>query len=216
MEKFHKPRKDRNKDKKKNYDSDEDGGKANFKKRNRNRNNRDKYKKFDKDDENYKQEKNSKLKFYIDEKGRKKYDFSGGNINDKKESNKSNTNLSLNEEKKKLIFPPADERTFLKKRDESELVDVEKFKGMILPVSNDTNNTLNAKNKKEIDEKISALGVFIPAENKEAHRGDVFYCKTCDCVLKDNSAYIEHLNGKKRELFFQYFLNFFTKKIYIY
>lgn len=24
-----------------------------------------------------------------------------------------------------------------------------------------------------------------------------FYCKTCDCVLKDNVTYYDHLNGKK-------------------
>jgi len=25
----------------------------------------------------------------------------------------------------------------------------------------------------------------------------VFYCKTCNCTLQDNQAYLDHLNGKK-------------------
>lgn len=199
MEKFHKNKKDKNKEKKKHIDSD-DEGQQKKRKRNRTRDrDRNKFKK-NKDNNNANNDNNEenkskgKLKFHIDEKGRKRYDFSGTNAH---ESKKDSNNLSLNEEKKKLIFPPADERTFLKPRDESEIVDVEKIKGMILTASKQ-DSTLNAKNKKEMDEKVSALGVFVPAENKDAHRGDVFYCKTCDCVLKDNAAYIEHLNGKKR------------------
>ncbi|KAJ1911467.1 U4/U6.U5 snRNP associated protein, partial [Tieghemiomyces parasiticus] len=26
-----------------------------------------------------------------------------------------------------------------------------------------------------------------------------FYCKVCDCVLKDNVAYLDHINGKKHQ-----------------
>jgi len=193
MEKFNKGKRDKSKVRKNYSDSDDEG---NFKKKSRHRNkNNFKHKKNEEREDN----KSGKLKYFIDEKGRKRYDFSGGQANDntKKDQTKS-TSLSLNEHKKQLIFPPADERTFLKGRDESEIVDVEKFKGMILPVSK-VENTLNSKNKKELDEKISALGVFMPSDNKEEHKVDVFYCKTCDCVLKDNSAYIEHLNGKKRK-----------------
>lgn len=180
----------KHKDKKKEkfYDSDsEHGGK--FKKKFK----KDKHK--DKGDK-----KDGKLKYYIDEKGRKRYDFSGMNLGElKNEASKTNT-LGLNEEKKTLIFPPADERTFLKPRDESELVDVKQIKGMVLPIAK-VDNTLNTKNKKVLDEKIAALGVLQVTEDKEAHKGDVFYCKTCQCALKDNAAYTEHLNGKKRKVY---------------
>ncbi len=201
MENFHKNKKEKQKGKKHHNDSDDEG---NQKKRKRNRTrdrDRNKFKKNkDNNNDNNNEENKSKgkLKFHIDEKGRKRYDFSGTNQHEaKKEQNKNGNNLGLDEDKKKLIFPPADERTFLKPRDDGEIVDVEKIKGMILPAAK-SYSTLNAKNKKEMDEKISALGVFVPTESNDAHRGDVFYCKTCDCVLKDNAAYIEHLNGKKR------------------
>lgn len=27
-----------------------------------------------------------------------------------------------------------------------------------------------------------------------------FYCKSCDCVLKDSQAYLDHINGRKRKM----------------
>ena len=65
-----------------------------------------------------------------------------------------------------------------------------------------TDQTLNQRNQKIINDKINAMGVVQVPQEKDVHKGDVFFCKSCDCVLKDNAAYIEHLNGKKRKNFF--------------
>ena len=192
-----------NNNNKKKYNSDDDekpeGG--NRKKRRLNKfknNNNDKYKHKnsnlpENDEQNIEK---GKLRTYIDEKGRKKYDLSGINIADYE-----NKTLALNDEKKLLKFPHADERTFLKGRNEEDIIDVNKIIGQSFSLGKIESN-LNQRNKKIIDDKINALGVVQVPQDKDIHQGDVFFCKTCECVLKDNAAYIEHLNGKKRKLFF--------------
>jgi hypothetical protein len=201
-----------NNNNKKKYNSDDDekpeGGnrkkrrlnkfKNNKEKNKNNNNNNNKIFQLNKPDNEDQITGKGKLKTYIDEKGRKKYDLSGINIADYENKNMT---LGLNEEKKLLKFPHADERTFLKGRNEDDIIDVNKIIGHTFSLGKIETN-LNQKNKKIIDDKINALGVIQVPQEKDLHKGDVFFCKTCECVLKDNAAYIEHLNGKKRKFFF--------------
>jgi len=201
----------KNKKEKKNYDSDDEKGGGNRRKRRQNKfkNNKDKNKNYQSTEKEENQN-SGKLKTYIDEKGRKKYDLSGVNIAEYNE----NKSLALNEEKKLLKFPPADERTFLKGRDESEIVNVDKIVGQSFSLGKvKTEGNLNQRNQKIIDDKINAMGLVQVPQDKDLHNGDVFFCKICECVLKDNAAYIEHLNGKKRKCF--NYIDFFTLFIYL-
>ena len=114
-----------------------------------------------------------------------------------------------------MKFPPADERTFLKGRDESEIVNVDKIVGQSFSLGKvKTEGNLNQRNQKIIDDKINAMGLVQVPQDKDLHNGDVFFCKICECVLKDNAAYIEHLNGKKRKCF--NYIDFFTLFIFNY
>ena len=189
MHKINKPKKFKKDkfDKKNKYNKDEENDKNDKPDKDQKTNRKDR--------RNKKSGKSGKLKSYIDEKGRKRYDLSEVNLNDQKKD----TNLNLNEEKKTLIFPHADERTFLKPRDEKDIIDVEKIKRISLPLIK-FDNTINDKNKKLLETKANLMGI-ITEKNTEENKSDVFYCKTCECALKDNAAYIEHLNGKKRNLF---------------
>jgi U4/U6.U5 tri-snRNP component SNU23 len=97
-----------------------------------------------------KNEKQGKLKYYLDDKGRKKYDVS------------SLYKPPVPQEQSKPKLPT--ELTYLKPHD--DIIGVEDLKGKTLVKQSD-----------------KGLGVF--------------YCKTCDATLYDNTAYIDHLNGKR-------------------
>ena len=45
-----------------------------------------------------------------------------------------------------------------------------------------------------IDEKVSDRRVVTNLTAKAQQGG--FYCETCDCVLKDSRAYLDHINGR--------------------
>ncbi|KAI8054570.1 hypothetical protein BDF22DRAFT_742504 [Syncephalis plumigaleata] len=36
--------------------------------------------------------------------------------------------------------------------------------------------------------------------NLDARRQPGFYCEACDCVLKDNISYLDHINGRKHQI----------------
>jgi len=69
--------------------------------------------------------------------------------------------------KPKLEYPPAEERTFLKPREEE--VDLEGGVGKLQVITSQT-----------------------PKEDQGG-----YYCKACDVLIKDSQAYLDHINGKK-------------------
>jgi len=40
---------------------------------------------------------------------------------------------------------------------------------------------------------------LVSAIGEVAERGG-FYCELCDCMLKDDKSYLDHINGKKRKV----------------
>ncbi len=49
----------------------------------------------------------------------------------------------------------------------------------------------------KLDEKVGTVSV-VTAGSAGAQGG--FYCDVCQCIVKDSTNYIDHLNGKKRTL----------------
>jgi len=70
--------------------------------------------------------------------------------------------------KPRKMGPPAHERTFLTQRE--EVLELEREVG-----------------------KQKTINMAAPNAVKEGG----FWCETCECVLKDSSAYMDHINGKK-------------------
>ncbi|KJE96456.1 hypothetical protein CAOG_06782 [Capsaspora owczarzaki ATCC 30864] len=45
----------------------------------------------------------------------------------------------------------------------------------------------------------SKLGKSVVLTDKDAITGAGYYCKTCDCTLKDSLTYMDHINGRKHQ-----------------
>ena len=54
------------------------------------------------------------------------------------------------------------------------------------------------ESKVDLDSKVGKTEIITQTEAVQA-RGAGFWCEVCTCLLKDSSAYLDHINGKKRE-----------------
>lgn len=95
--------------------------------------------------------------------------------------------------------PMGSERAFIKARSdklglEGELncimIDVSAYISDFLPCDN-------------FIEKIGQTEVVKPVAGNTAGG---FFCEVCKCLLKDSSSYLDHINGKKREFWYQSFV----------
>ena len=54
------------------------------------------------------------------------------------------------------------------------------------------------QDKLNLDKNISKSVIVTNQSPKEEQGG--YYCKSCDCTLKDSTSYLDHINGKKRKI----------------
>ena len=66
-------------------------------------------------------------------------------------------------------------------------------------------------NKIDLEQKVGKIEIINPTSAGD-YRGAGFWCETCSCLLKDSASYLDHINGKKRKLYY-YFL---WSTIYVY
>jgi U4/U6.U5 tri-snRNP component SNU23 len=55
------------------------------------------------------------------------------------------------------------------------------------------------ESKIDLESKIGKTEIIAPGD-AEIGRGAGFWCDVCSCLLKDSSAYLDHINGRKRKL----------------
>jgi U4/U6.U5 tri-snRNP component SNU23 len=54
------------------------------------------------------------------------------------------------------------------------------------------------QSKIDLDSKVGKTEIITQTDAVQA-RGAGFWCEVCSCLLKDSSAYLDHINGKKRK-----------------
>lgn len=54
--------------------------------------------------------------------------------------------------------------------------------------------------KLQLDANLGKTQVVMAGASGEASRQPGFYCKACDIVCKDSAGYLDHLNGRKRKM----------------
>ena len=57
------------------------------------------------------------------------------------------------------------------------------------------------QSKIDLDSKVGKVEVINPASAESAH-GAGFWCEVCQILSKDSVSYLDHINGKRRKLFF--------------
>jgi len=79
--------------------------------------------------------------------------------------------------------------------DQTDKIDPENIKK--IPTVSDT-SYLKTREGADIIRVDEVIGKITSAsQNPKSDEKSGFYCKTCDCVLKDSTTYTDHLNGKR-------------------